>query len=815
MRFEQWTHDLRMAWRGLYRAKGFATTAVLTLAVGIAGTTVMFALVQGVLLHPLAVRDQDRLLVAWNELRSSGAQHWPFRVHPSEIARIGDTSQVFERAAGVGYNGAIRFVGIENGVASYISGSFVTGDFFSVLGVEPMLGRAFTRASDVMGAPPEMVITHGLWQRRYGGSPDVIGRRILVDERAFTIIGVMPPDVEYPRGVEAWRPAGTFPARWTNEKFQLDLDLVARLRPGATLAQAATELQGVLTRFEAEATVGPRPPRGLTPVVRSYEEVVVGDVRTAMLLLFAAVGLVLLIASANVANLLLMRGEARRPELAVRAALGAGRGSLARQVLAESLVLAVASGLCGLGVTWLALQALMAWVPDGLPRVESVRIDLGVILFTIAVAFISAALAGLAPALSSARLDLVAQLRGGGRGVSGSARHGRRALVVAQIALAVTVVAAAGLMTRSLLRLQSADMGLEADRLVFVELSLPEAKYAAEGRHLQFLNDVVAELEAVPAVAGATPVHSPPFAGTGGWDVPRFTAEGQSAERALSNPALNLESIHPNYFKTFGVTIVRGRGFTAADRKGAPNAAILSEDAAARTWPGEDPIGKRLKMGGLDSPAEWRTVVGIARPTRYRELVEPRATLYVPAEQFRASAQMLVLRTAAPLSLVAGLARERVAAVDPDVQVMRVAPFSEMLDRPLAKPRFNAFLLTIFGSAALLLAAIGLYAVMGAYVRQRDTEIGVRVALGATARDVRSLVLGEGLWLAGLGAAIGIATALAVTRLLRGLLFGVDPLDPVTMLAAAILLVSVSAVASYLPARRAMRVDPIAMLRGD
>jgi predicted permease len=439
-----------------------------------------------------------------------------------------------------------------------------------------------------------------------------------------------------------------------------------------------------------------------------------------------------------------------------------------------------------------------------------------VLLFTVAVAFLTAALAGLTPALSLARADLVAHLRSGGRGATGRAtRQGRRGLVVAQVALAVTVVAAAGLLTRSLLRLQAVDMGLATDRLLFVRLALPQAKYADGARHLQFLEDVVARLEAAPGIAGATPVNTPPFAGTGGWDAPEFTAEGQSTERAATKPSLNLESIHPSYFHTFEVALVRGRGFTEADRRGAPDVAVVSADLAASTWPGEDPIGKRIKFGRLESAEPWRTVVGVARPTRYRELVRPRATLYVPAAQFIAAAEMLVLRTASPPAVVAGLVRERVRAIDPDVQVAQVAPFRDLLHGPLARPRFNALLIGAFGIAALLLAAIGLYAVIAASVRQRCTEIGVRVALGATASDVRGLVLGEGLRLAGLGAAIGLASAVVANRLLRGLLFGVHPLDPVSLLAAVSLLVGVSALASYMPARRAARVDPVSMLRAE
>jgi predicted permease len=815
MMFEPWWQDLRLAWRGLCRARGFTGAAVLTLAIGIAGTTVMFALIEGVLLRPLPVRDQDRLLVAWKERRSAGVRHWPFRVR--DIDALSRESQILERVAGVSYNGATSLVAVENGSVSYISGAAVTGDFFSVLGAEPMVGRAMNSADDVTGAENVLVITHRLWQRRYGGARDVIGRRVIVGERPFTVVGVMPPDVEYPRGVEAWMTIAAMQTV-TNPVFREavanEVDVVARLRTGATIAQAASELRSLVARFEADEPPGI--PRGLTPVVRSYEGVVVRDVRAVMLVLFGAVGLVLLIATANVANLLLMRGEARRMELALRAVLGAGRGRLARQLLAESVVLALAAGAVGLVVTWWSLRALVALVPGGLPRVDSVHIDAGVIAFTVGVAFLTVALAGLTPALSSTRADLAAQLRCGDRGAIGTAaQNARRALVVAQVALAVTIVAAAGLLTRSLLRLQSVDMGLAADRLVFVQLALPQAKYAERARHLQFLNDVVAELQVAPGIEAATPVNTSPFAGTNGWDLPVFTAEGQSAERAATNPSLNLESIHPNYFKTFEVNLVRGRGFTEADRQGAPDVAIVSEDVAARTWPGEDAIGKRLKFGGVDFQSPWRTVVGVVRPTRYRDLAEPRATLYLPAEQFIVAAHMLVLRSASPLALVAGVVREHVRTVDPNVQVMRVAPFAELLEGPLARPRFNAFLIDVFGVAALLLAAIGLYAVLAASVRQRYTEIGIRVALGATPSDVRRLVLGEGVLLATLGAAIGFAIAMVTTRLLRGLLYGVHPLDPATMLTAGLLVVGASALASYLPARRATWVDPVAMLRAN
>jgi putative ABC transport system permease protein len=815
MLLAEWRDDLQSAARGLLRARGFAATAVLTLALGIAGATVMFALVEGVLLRPLPVREQDRLLFAWQELRSSGFGRYPFTAR--EVELVAGASRVLESVAGVSYYDPSPYVAVENGVASPIVAAAVTGDFFSVVGAAPILGRALERGDDLTSAPNVLVISHGLWQRRYGGAPDVVGRGIVVGEQPFTIVGVMPPDFECPQGVSAWLTLAASASTVANPAFRegvrSQVTLIARLRPQASLDQARHELEALAPRLEVEAPS--EAPRGLTPVVRSYADVVVGDVRPALMALFGAVALVLLIASANVANLLLLRGEARRTELALRAVLGARPGRVARLLLAESLLLALTAGALGFAVASLSLRAVVGLVPGGLPRVDSVRLDAGVALFAVAIAFLAAALAGLAPALAVARVDLIAHLRGGTRVTSGSGgRRAQRRLVAAQVALAVTLTAAAGLLTRSLLRLQAVETGLAKDRLVFVDLALPQATDEGGERHLQLLQALVARLEAAPGIAGATPVNCPPFADIG-WDTPEFTAEGQDAARAAANPSLNLEAIHPNYFATLEVALVRGRAFTAGDGRGSPLVAIVSEDVAARTWPGANPIGRRLKMGGSGSDEPWRTLVGVARSTRYRELAAPRPTLYVPAPQFVVGAKMLALRTSSPLDVVARLARERVSAVDPQLRVTRIASFAELARAPLARPRFNAALVVVFGAAALMLTGIGLYAVMGAYVRQRFPEIGVRVALGASPSRVRWSVLADGLRLAATGAAIGLLGALVTGRVLRGLLFEVHPLDPLSLLGAPLVLIAAAALASYLPARQAALVDPTVVLRAE
>jgi predicted permease len=370
------------------------------------------------------------------------------------------------------------------------------------------------------------------------------------------------------------------------------------------------------------------------------------------------------------------------------------------------------------------------------------------------------------------------------------------------------------LLIRTVLRLQSIDIGIPVDRLVLLDLHVPQTRYPERLQHAQFLDDVIAQLEAAPAISAATPVNVSPFTGQG-WDVPRFSIEGQDAAQAAANPSLNLESIHPNYFETFEVPILGGRAFAPTDREGGIPVAIVSEDVAAHMWSGENPIGKRLKMGRLDSPGPWYTVVGIAGHTRYRDLANRRPTLYLPAAQFQMTATMVVARTTASLELLASLARDRIHAVDPDVQVMRVAPFAELLDRPLARPRFNAFILAVFGLTALLLSAIGVYGVMATSVRQRYAEIGIRLAFGATASRVRRLVLREGLYVATLGATIGMAGAIMGGLMLRGLLFELSPLDPATLVTAAILVIGASIAVCCVPALRASRIDPAAALRHD
>src|SRR5262245_57754893 len=455
-------HNVQSAWLGLYRSRGFTIAAILTLSLGIAGVSIMFTLVDGVLLRRWPVQDQSRLIVAWKQLRESGFEHYPFG--DTEIEEVARSARLLEGVAGLTRNGVGRWVALENGESSYVNGAVVTGGFFDVLGVRATLGRALTPADDRTGADPVIVISDSLWRRRYGAATDVIGRRLTLDERSFTIAGVMPAGIDYPQSVEVWRPSGTIAVDGPfGDAARREIDLIGRLRPGVTVEQAASELTTLTREFES---AGLRDlPKGLSPVVRSFESATAGEMKQPILVLFGAVGLVLIIAGANVANLLLMRAESKQRDVAVRSALGASWGRILRQQVAESALIAVFAGAIGLGLTLILLRPLMALAPAELPRAETVQVNFTVAAFTIAVAFVTSALAALVPSLSARRADLVAQLRSGGRGSDGTNRLGRRTLVVSQVALAVMILVAAGLLTRSLLKLQGVDLGLVSEQL--------------------------------------------------------------------------------------------------------------------------------------------------------------------------------------------------------------------------------------------------------------------------------------------------------------------------------------------------------------
>jgi putative ABC transport system permease protein len=802
--------DVRAAFRGLRRARAYSFTAILILAAGIAGTVAMATLVQGVLLRPLPIVDQDRVVIAWRDLPTSAYVGHPFG--RAEMEHVAASEGVFTAVAGLDANGGGSEVVVDGDDAVPVTSALVAGGFFDVLGVAPVLGRTLTAADDVDGAESVVVISHGLWQRRYGGSPTVIGRRVHIAERPFTIVGVIPAGLDLPTGTQLWRPTASVPTGGAfGDAARREVNLVGRLRPTATIEQARAELAARLRHLEEQAAAGRA--RGYVPVVRPLGDTVVGPSRPLLLGLLGAVGLLLLIACANVATLQLLRSEDRRAELAIHAALGAGRARAIRRLIGESFLISLAATIVAAPLAFWAVSALTPALDGVLPRLDAVHVDGRLLAFVICVPFATTALAVLVPAIALGRTDVATVLRTAGRGATTRLGRWRRGLVAAQVALAVVVVAGGLLFVRSVRALAAIDSGLGSDQLTFVDLVLPgSAAGAGSPRAVQARDALIARLAANPAVVSVTAVNAWPYGG--GWDVPVFTAERQEARQVSANPSLNLEAIGPAHFATLRLPIVRGRAFSEADRKGAPLVAIVSADVAARTWPGESAIGKRLKFGGIDSSEEWRTVVGVAADARYRELEKARPTLYLPAAQFLDPAQGLAVRTTLTPAALAAALRAEARAVDAGVRVLRVAAFEAIRREPMARPRFQARLASVFGAAAWLLAAVGLYAVLAAAVRHRQAEIAIRVAVGASSRRIRRLVVAETLSLVGAGTAAGLLLSMAATRLIPMAPAGLPAFDLASLAGAAALLAAAAAAAAWLPIRRAIQVDVVATLRG-
>ncbi len=798
--------DLRYAFRQLTKNPAFTAVAVLTLGLGIGANTAMFSVVDGVLLRPLPVQEQRGVLVMWMEDRQRGFPHMPF-VYESLDAVRGRSRTLADVAALPYWGASERVVRMPDGAVP-VAGTPVTGTFFRVLGARPVLGRVLQPEDDQLGAGLVAVIGHGLWQRLFGGDSTVVGQGLRMAEKTYVIVGVAPEGFDYPRGSEMWFALRPF---WAGVKQSLHVDLVGRLAPEATREQARAELDGIVRQIEAE---GDEVGENQTAVVRSLADVIVGDVRPALLLLTLAVAVILVIATVNLANLLTIRGIARRQEFAVRAAIGASRGRLVRQLLTEAFVLGLLGGTVGVAIAGWGTEALIALAPAELPRLDEVGIDGRVLAFATAISLVTTGLLGLVPALGAGQTQPGNWLRGTrGAGTNGIPRGPWQGLVIGQIALALLMLIGAGLLVRSLARLQALDPGFPPERLLLAELAFPYSKYQTLEQIHALLARILPRVAGIPGVVSATVVLNEPFAGTSGHDI-WFTAEGQDAEAAASNPVLNYEGVEPNYFTTLGLPIVRGRALTEHDRRGSAPVVVVNETLARRLWPGADPIGKRVKWGPPDWPEPWRTVVGVAGDMRYRELKEIRPSVYVPFGQgIPGYPRYLVLRTS-PVPIVPAL-REALADIDADVVLLDAAPMEQLLAAPLAQPRFNTILLGLLGGIGLVLSAIGIYGVVGYAVSRRTHEIGLRMALGAGALDVVRLVLRQVVVLAAVGIAIGLAAALAGTRLLGDLLYGVAATDFVTFAVVPLLLGVVALLAALLPAHRATKVDPMVALRTE
>lgn len=817
--WEDALQDARYALRTLRRSPGFTAVALVTLALGIGITTAIFSVVDAVLLRPLPYSDPDRIVqveTRWEDQSSgniSPAEYIDFRELPGFAA------------FGVYGFGALNLTG--DGEPQRVRVSFPSAGVFPALGVGPLLGRVFTAEEDHADLPVAL-LSEGFWRQRFAASPDVIGRTIALNDRELEVIGVMPADFQLPADIASgqraaiFAPLGIDPAQVDlTERGSHFLRGVGRLAPGVTPGDGAR-----VTEQMAEAMVAKYPgeyPADMrfSATARPITETVLGSARPALLVLSGAVLFVLLIVCANLSSLLLSRAESRRRELAMRVALGADRGRLLRQLLVESCVLALAGGILGLGVAHGGVELLLALQPPNVPRLESAGLDPRVAGFALAVAVLTGLGVGLLPALQISRAKLSGPLKEGrGQTRARSSERSRRALVTAQIALALALLTGAGLFTRSFLALYSVDPGFRPENVLTAQLSPPSSRYPDDESITGFYRRLIAELSQQPGVAAAGAVTNLPLATSLG-DL-NFEIEGRPVPEGAVSPRADWQVVTPGYLEAMGIPLLRGRSIEASDGADAPGVVVISEELAATYWPGEDALGRRFRLGGGSGPG-WVTVIGIVGNVIHTGLdAEPRPQLYLAHEQFRfwgsgdpVYSMTLALRSEGAPAALTGTVRQAVRGLDPALPVAEVRVMEDVVSASLARPRLIASLLVGFSVLALVLAAVGIYGVISYGVSTRAQEFGIRMALGALSRDVIGLVIRRGLLMVLAGTVAGLLISLAVGRLLGGLLFGVSPTDPTTLIAVSAVLVAAGVLASYVPASRATRVDPMVTLRAE
>jgi putative ABC transport system permease protein len=797
-------NDVRYALRLLRRQPGFAAVAVITLALGIGATTAVFTVVDGVLLRPLPYRDPDRLVL----LLHGRNGHLSASYSPPNYRDVTTQSGAFSGAAALTTSTA-TVTGL--GDPQQIDGGDVTTTFFSVLGVTPRHGRGLVEADGADGAPPVVVIGEGLWRRLYGARPDAVGSTIRMDGKLFTIVGVAPADLRMPGGAEYWRPL-MLSARDLSDQARgaQYVGVVARLKPGIDLEQAKSAMAVVAERLSRDY---PRTNKDRVMTAMPLHERIVRGVRPALLILLGSVSLVLLVACVNVANLLLARANGRTREVAVRAALGAGRRRLVQQFLAESVVLGVLGGAGGLAVAWWSTRALVALGPVSIPRLSEIAVDWRVLAFTVAIAVGTSVAFGFVPALAATGGAVARLISSAGRGAIGHGTRVRKTLVVCEMALAVMLLVGAGLLIRSYDRIASVDPGFAPDHILTFAMALPGQGYKTTAATERFFDDLIGRLRARPGVEAAAGIYGLPlddnFAAYSS-----FTRRGEAD--SADAPTAGMRIVTADYFSTLRIPLRAGRLFTQADTDTAPEVAVINEEAARRFWPGKNPIGEQIHLGVrlAEARSGQKTIVGIVADVKFGGLdAAAPPEVYVPYAQHPVDSLTIAVRTAGEPRAFIPIARSDVAAIDRDLAVAAVRTMDEVVGRSIAERRFTMLLLASFAVVAVLLAAIGVYGVLAYLVSQRTQEIGVRLAIGASPRDVVRLFLREGATLALVGLAAGLAGALAAARVMTVLLFGVTTSDPLTFASVAAALGVVALLASYLPARRAARVDPMTALR--
>jgi putative ABC transport system permease protein len=791
--------DLRYAGRSLRRRPGFTALALAALALGIGANTAIFSIVNTVLLRPLPVAEPDRVVIVHENKREAGEDTM---VSALNYHAWKERSRSFSEVSAVGYE--YYTVTGAGDHPEKLLGARVESGFFDIMTRRPVLGRRLLPEDDRPGSAGVVVLRHGYWQSRFGGDRGAIGRKIRLNGRPYEVVGVMPPGYVYPSRAQFWLPAA-FGAEERAVSWRY-LFVLARLAPGVSLRAAQSEMTGLAARLEEEY---PQANRGWGVTVKRLHDVLVADAQTGLLLLLGAVGLVLLIACANVASLLLARATARSRELAVRSALGARRGRIVRQLLTECVVLSLLGGALGLGLAALSIDLLVALLSGSIPAGVEVGIDGVVLAVTVVVSVLTGVLFGLAPVAQVSRLDTVTSLKEGrGESAGRASRRSLRYLVVAEVALAVMVLVSAGLLMRSFIKMRSIDPGYEARGVLAVPVSLPDVSpYDDPVGQLAFFRELPLRLAALPGVEAVGGIDQPPL----NWPakVSAFRLLDRASPPPGEEPRANVRTVSGAYFEVLRIPLVRGRRFSAADDAGSRPVAMVNRELGATFWPGRDPVGQRLELDGQE-----REVVGVAGDARERELLDGvTPTIYLPQAQAPTGGLTLLARTAVDPATLIEPARRAVWALDPELPVDEVEAFEVRLHEAVAEPRALALLIGVFALLALLLSSLGIYGIVSYSVSRRIDEIGLRMALGARPADVLLMIVRQGLGLVATGIAIGIAGAFALSRVLRNVVFEVSAGDPMTFAASALILTLIGVAASWLPARRAARVDPMVALR--
>jgi len=804
-------NDLRFGIRTLIKSPGFAIVALLTLALGIGANSAIFSVVNAILLRPLAYKNPEQLVMI---------NHNYVKINlKASVSAFGykhyvENAKSFEDiAAMTGW--AANLTG--EGEPERLTGQSVSANFFQTLGAEAARGRIFAPGEDSEGKNRVLVLSHGFWQRRFGGDPNILNKTLSLNGENYTVVGVMPEGFQFGRElgmiIDLWRPIVFTPQQLSSNSITNEfLMVIGRLRQGVTQDQAQAEMHTIAANLRQQYMQGAYA-TNWDLLLTSFRELIVGDIRLMLLIVMLVVGFVLLIACANVANLLLARAAARQKEIAVRTALGASRWRIIRQLLTESVLLSVVGGAFGLLIGYWGVKALISLNEDRIPRTNEISLDWKVLLFTFGVSILTGVLFGIVPAIQTTKTDLHETLKEGGRSAAAAAKHWvRSVLVVAEIAMALAVLVGAGLLVKSFMRVQEINPGFNPQGLLTMGVSLPDFKYSEASQRANFYKQLINDVRSLPGVQSAGAVSVLPLSGQGSSG--SFRIEGRDVPPGQSSPHGARWAATPDYFKTMGIPLVRGRYFEDRDTPDGKQVAIIDQALANKYWPNEDPVGKRIVFEGTRDNPNWREIVGIVGHVKHTDLEgESRAQYYIPHQQRAQGGMTLVVRTTGDPNALAATVRNAVGNLDKELPVFRIRTMDQFVADSMAQRRFALLLIGIFAGLALLLASIGLYGVMAYSVTQRTHELGLRMALGAQASDVLKLVVKQGMLLAGIGLGIGLVGAFFLSRLMKTLLFNVSATDPVIFAAIAATLAIVAFVACFFPARRATKVDPMVALR--